>query len=108
MTPRATRGEDVAELSALADELLEQATEIRRQWAALHEALGLDAPDVDGPAAADDASAADAADPEMVRLVALDLMLAGTPHDDVRAHLVATFGDAPIVDATVADVFAEG
>jgi len=47
MTPRATRGEDVAELSALADELLAQATEIRRQWAALSEALGveLEAPD---------------------------------------------------------------
>ncbi len=74
------------ELTALADELLEQATEIRRQWAELGETLGLDAPP---PAEADPAPADDQ---DMVRLVALDMVLDGHSREEVRDHLAATFG----------------
>ena len=96
------------QLTMLADELLQQAGEIRRQWSELAEALGADIPPppeiedlppaapprADAPAAAPAASAAaeaDMADP--VRLVALDMMLSGRSREEVRTYLSATFGD---------------
>lgn len=77
----------LGELSALADELLEQAAEIRHQWAELGETLGLDPPT---PPLVAEPQPADEPDP--VRLVALDMMLSGRSRDEVRDHLDATFG----------------
>src|SRR4051812_25191782 len=88
-----TRRQELDELTALADELLEQATEIRRQWAELGDTLGLEPP----PAPEPSTSATD--DP--VRLVALDMMLSGNTREEVRDHLVATFGEGerePLLD----------
>jgi hypothetical protein len=91
------------ELTALADELLEQASEVRRQWAELSETLGV-APPEPAPAAEratpDGAPARDAADAaereseaDPVRLVALDMMLSGRSRNEVRDYLQQTFGD---------------
>jgi hypothetical protein len=87
------------ELTSLADELLSQASEVRRQWAELSEALGVDAPEpapvaeratppVPAPSDADDGASDDP-----VRLVALDMMLSGRSREEVREYLRATFGD---------------
>jgi hypothetical protein len=96
----------IDELAALADELLEQATEVRRQWSELGETLGVEPPS-DGArvvARPDDGAPGSApaegtplggseADP--MRLVALDMMLSGRSRDEVRDYLRATFGDEP-------------
>ena len=85
------------QLVMLADELLEQATEIRRQWSDLAEALGAELPPPEPVASPPvgarmpPAPAEDEADP--VRLVALDMMLSGRSRDEVRTYLDATFGD---------------
>jgi hypothetical protein len=89
------------ELTHLADELLAQASEVRRQWAELSETLGVDVPEP-APAAEPRHSRGEAppeeqqaerpeADP--VRLVALDMMLSGRSREEVREYLRATFGD---------------
>jgi hypothetical protein len=112
------RGDDrdpIDELAMLADDLLQQATEIRRQWEELGEALGLDLPAPTPEAApeplrppagaAAGATTSGAADP--VRLVALDMMLSGSSRDEVVQYLSATFGDH--VDESVVDeVFSGG
>ena len=77
------------ELSALADDLLEQATEIRRQWAELGETLGLESPE---PAPVPERRE-EGGDADAVRLVALDMMLSGRSRDEVREYLQATFGE---------------
>jgi hypothetical protein len=106
----------IDELAMLADELLQQAAEIRRQWQELGEALGMDLP-AEGAPTADDLEPLTAraapqprveipqdaqsggADP--VRLVALDMMLSGSSRDEVVEYLSATFGDH--VDESVID-----
>ena len=101
------------ELVLLADELLEQATEIRQQWTELADVLGA------RPAEAEPAAAADAApaeegpngggggeDAEAVRLVALDMMLSGRSRDEVGEYLAATFAEAD-VEAILDDVFSQ-
>jgi hypothetical protein len=45
--PRPAENSVLDELTILADELLEQASAVRRQWAELNEALGVDAPIVE-------------------------------------------------------------
>jgi hypothetical protein len=80
----------VDELSALADELLSQAAEIRRQWAELGETLGLEPPEP-SPVPERRSAESDVADP--VRLVALDMVLSGRSREEVRDYLRATFGD---------------
>ena len=111
------------ELAMLADELLQQATEIRRQWQELGDALGVDAaaetrrpeerrpeeplPEEPAPepvrtappAPVAPATMSGSADP--VRLVALDMMLSGSSRDEVVEYLSATFGDH--VDESVVD-----
>ena len=89
------------ELTSLADELLSQASEVRRQWAELSETLGVEPPEPapaaerrTAPAPPAAAAAQDErpeADP--VRLVALDMMLSGRSREEVREYLTATFGD---------------
>ena len=85
------------ELTNLADELLSQASEVRRQWAELSETLGVEPPEpapvaeraaVPAPSEADDGASDDP-----VRLVALDMMLSGRSREEVREYLRATFGD---------------
>jgi hypothetical protein len=96
----------IADLTTLADDLLEQASEIRRQWAELGEALGVDLP-AGGPAevpAPSDVAAVDPAagapteppraEEDPVRLVALDMMLSGRSREDIDSYLRQTFGDA--------------
>ena len=101
MDHRVPDEEALDELTNLADELLAQASEVRRQWAELSEALGVEAPE---PApAAERANAVAASSPEEteareaeadpVRLVALDMMLSGRSREDVREYLSATFGE---------------
>jgi hypothetical protein len=95
MEERAADRDTLAELTALVDELLEQAAEVRRQWADLSETLSVEPAAPEPAAASGDADAAAGtpdADPE--RLVALDMMLSGQSREEVRDHLHATFGEA--------------
>ena len=94
-------GDDRDDLAALADELLHHAAEIRKQWSELAAAAGIDAAPL-SPAPREDN------DNELVRmrLVALDMMLAGAARGDVAVHLRETFGDHG-VDAVVDEVFSQ-
>jgi hypothetical protein len=129
MAERDPAREDKTELMALADELLAQATEIRRQWSELAVALGDDEaaaalaaqPPVAAPAPAPTAASAPTEpepEPEvdteagrepsedLRRLVALDMLLYGSTREEVTEHLRQTFGDEGI-DELVASVFQE-
>ncbi len=97
------RHDTLGDLSALADELLEQATEIRRQWAELGETLGLEPPE---PAPVAARRVAEPAEADPVRLVALDMMLSGHSRDAIRDYLRATFGDGDR-EAVLDEVFAQ-
>lgn len=94
--------DDLRDLTALADELLTQAGEIRRQWADLAAAVGADGPGV--PLAEE--PAAEAGDDEPIRLVALDMALSGAGEHEVTAHLEKTFPGVN-VDRIVDAVFRE-
>lgn len=80
-------------LAELADDLLQQASELRRQWELLGQALASETPP---PRAAEDDREADAArqgaeaDPRL--LIALDMVLSGRTRDEVGAYLRSTFG----------------
>ncbi|HEX8082732.1 MAG TPA: hypothetical protein VF529_00480 [Solirubrobacteraceae bacterium] len=109
MDDRTPEDSPLDELAALADELLSQATDVRRQWAELGEALGLEPapqPQANRPEPpAEPPGGWPEADP--VRLVALDMMLAGRSREEVREYLRATFGKD--VGADVLDeIFTEG
>jgi hypothetical protein len=93
--PRAT------DLAALAEELAEQAAEIRRQWGELAGALG-----VEGPADLEVQEAPEIGVADPARLVALDMLLAGHGRDEVAAHLAQTFGEEHAGKVT-REVFAE-
>lgn len=112
MDDRAPDRDTLDELADLADELLRQAADVRRQWAELGETLGLEpapapraraaeVPEDDGERAATQFANADP-----VRLVALDMMLSGRSREEVDEYLRATFGDD--VDPTILDeIFSE-
>lgn len=87
-------GGDLQELANLADDLLEQAATMRRQWTELAQAVGLEG----APAAG--------ANAERMRLVALDMVLSGASRDQVAEHLQRTFGTGD-VDVVVDEVFDE-
>lgn len=91
--------DDRERLTALADELLRQAAEIRRQWSELAEAVGIDA-----AAARAQGGAAQPDELEQMRLVALDMMLSGASADQVAQQLRTAFGRDD-VDGVVDDVF---
>jgi hypothetical protein len=97
------RHDTVSDLSALADELLEQATEIRRQWAELGETLGIETPE---PAPTARRREPEAAEADPVRLVALDMMLSGHSREAIRDYLRATFGEGDR-EAVLDEVFAQ-
>jgi hypothetical protein len=96
-----TGGQD---LMALADELLIEAAEIRRQWAQLASALDVDA-EARAPSVVHRAPST-AAEDDPRRLVALDMLLSGRTRDEVTEHLIRTFG-AEGVKPVVDTVFSE-
>lgn len=96
--------EDLRALANLADDLLEQAAMMRRQWTELAEAVGLEGAARTPPNGANGASPGGEA--ERMRLVALDMVLSGASRDDVAEHLHRTFGSDD-VDDVVDQVFAE-
>lgn len=96
--------EALDQLAMLADELLDQAAEIRGQWAQLAATLGVEPAGEAGPPAADGNAAAPDAGADPVRLVALDMMLAGSSRTEVVEHLRATFGE-DVDEQIVDDVF---
>ena len=96
---------DERELTELADELLLQATEIRRQWTQLAGALGMEDPSGTLDAAIEGSRSWDAGD-DSARLVALDMLLSGRSREEIADHLRRTFDDLD-VDAVVESVFAD-
>ena len=87
------------QLTMLADELMQQAGEIRRQWVELAEVLGAELPEPEErPVPAPVAEPAPASNGheehlDPIRLVALDMMLSGRSREEVRTYLDATFGE---------------
>ena len=87
------------ELLALADALLEEAAEMRRQWGELHRVLrGETAPE--RPAGARDA------DTDPRRLLAVELMLGGSSRADIEQRLRREFGDVA-AEEVLADVYGD-
>ena len=82
-------GDRLGELADLASDLLEQATEMRRQWAELAEAIGRESSL--SPGAAAPASPAPDTSADQARLVALDMMLSGRTRAETEEHLRRTF-----------------
>lgn len=102
MEGEAQEREALDQLTVLADELLMQAGEIRRQWAELAEMLGAEPETAGSPD--DPGDGERAGDAESIRLVALDMMLSGSSREEVGGYLDATFG-AEDREALLDDVF---
>ena len=98
--------EDLRALANLADELLEQAGVMRRQWTELAQAVGLEGADRTPANGANGVNGVAGGETERMRLVALDMVLSGASRDQVAEHLHRTFADGD-VDRVVEDVFAE-
>ena len=97
LTLAAARGQ----LSAVADDLLEQAAEIRRQWAKLGDTLRAAGLDEEGENAEQTASARRASS---ARLAAVDMAQDGASREDVEAYLRDELGvEDP--DAILEEVF---
>jgi hypothetical protein len=99
-----TDGDRLNELADLANDLLEQATEMRRQWAELAEAIGREGsltldPGAEAPPSGDPAT-------DQARLVALDMMLSGRTREETDAHLRRTFSGQDF-SALLDEVFSE-
>ena len=76
---------------------------MREHWTRVAEAAGLDLPVENTAAPAEFPSAPE--DPLLrMRLVGLDMILAGASRDDIAAHLRSTFGGDD-VDQVVDDLF---
>jgi hypothetical protein len=100
-----TEGDRLGELADLANDLLEQATEMRRQWAELAEAIGRES-----SLTLDDATVASPDAPDVpgdeARLVALDMMLSGRTREETAEHLSRTFAGGDFGEL-LDEVFAE-
>ena|SRR3712207_2937479 len=87
------------QLTMLADELMQQAGEIRRQWVELADVLGAEVPEPEerpavlAPVPDVIGEPEHPEDQDPIRLVALDMMLSGRSRDEVRSYLDATFGE---------------
>ena len=98
------------QLAELADDLLEQAAEIRLQWSRLGDALraaGVEAADsaYSGPAADSSLSPEDLArGPASARLVAVDMAHEGSSRDEVEAYLREAL-EVEDADSILDDVF---
>jgi ketosteroid isomerase-like protein len=93
------------QLADVADDLLEQAAEIRRQWARLGDALRAAGVEADEAGEAfdedDDAAPAPFAGPASVRLAAVDMAQEGATREEVDVYLRDEHGvedTAPILD----------
>lgn len=113
MDDRPPERDPLDELAELADELLRQATDVRRQWTELGETLGLEPPPAprraEAPAGArrgGDGAGATWPDADPVRLVALDMMLSGRSREEVGEYLRATFGE-DVNPAVLDEIFSE-
>jgi hypothetical protein len=98
-----TARQEADDLSALADELLDQAARMRRQWNQLAEAVGIEGA---APSGAPPNGVPTGEEADRMRLVALDMVLSGAGRDEVAEHLHRTF-DSEDVDRVVDAVFAE-
>jgi hypothetical protein len=79
------------QLTAIADELVEQAAAIRRQWAELAEVLG-GSDQVERRRAPRAGEQGPGATPrQTIRLVAIDMMLAGDSREDIAVYLREAF-----------------
>ncbi|HEX8121481.1 MAG TPA: hypothetical protein VF549_09475 [Solirubrobacteraceae bacterium] len=108
MDDRAPDERPLDELAALADELLHQASDVRRQWTELGAALGLEPAPQPQQQNADGTEQDPAAwpEPDPVRLVALDMMLDGRSREEVGEYLRTTFGtDVP--EDVLDEIFSE-
>ena len=94
--------DDPDDVQALVEDLLRQAAAMREQWTRVAEAAGLEPP-TEGPPDPDFPSVPED-DLVRMRLVGLDMMLAGASRDDVVAHLRSTFGEEH-VEHVVDDIF---
>lgn len=94
------------DLLALADALLAEAGEVRRQWADLHRALrGEPQEQASQEVRRREAREANpGADPR--RLVAVEMMLAGRSRGEVEQHLRREYGDAA-ADEILAEVYGD-
>ena len=92
------------DLLALADALLAEAGEVRKQWADLHRALRGEPEETAAPEARrrESRREAPAADPR--RLIAVEMMLAGRSRGEVEQHLRREYGDAA-ADEILAEVY---
>jgi hypothetical protein len=94
------------ELSELADELLEQATEIRRQWGELAEVLGADLDAGTRGARGSRFVRKGSETAETMRLVAIDMLLSGHGRTEIGAYLRDAFSAEdvrPVLDEVFAD-----
>ena len=83
------------------EDLLQQAAAMREHWTRVAEAAGIELPAEQAPANLPSAPE----DPLLrMRLVGLDMILAGASRDDIAAHLRSTFGDDD-VDQVVDELF---
>lgn len=117
MDDRPPERDPLDELAELADELLRQATDVRRQWSELGETLGLEpapaprsastpAPSAPAAPGAANGQAGTWPDADPVRLVALDMMLSGRSREEVGEYLRATFGE-DVNPAVLDEIFSE-
>jgi len=87
------------ELLALTDELLNQASELRRHWSYLHQALRGESSE--RPERTPDEVEPNA-DPR--RLIAVDMILAGRSRDEVHAFLESEYGAGSAAEV-MADIY---
>lgn len=92
------------ELLRLADQLLEEAAEMRKQWADLHKALRGEQPEA--PSRRQDTRPQREADADPRRLVAVEMMLAGRSREEVERHLRREFGD-DAAEEVLSEVYAD-
>jgi len=94
------------DLAAVVDALLQEAAELKRQWAELHRALGGETPARERPRGRPQEAGAGTEAPDPRRLIALEMLLAGRNRDDVEAYLTAEFG--PDADEVLEEIFGSG
>jgi hypothetical protein len=106
-TDQQPAGSSREELIVLADALLAEAGEVRRQWGDLHRALRGDAPEEAPKEAKRRGMRREEADTDPRRLVAVEMMLAGRSREEIERHLHREFGAAAAAEV-LAQVYADG
>jgi hypothetical protein len=104
MSEPARGGPNDRDLLRIADELLEEVAEIKRQWAELARSVGAEVPRPERS----DAVPLEAPEPaDAGRLVAVEMMLSGRSEADVAAYLHEQFGPDR-AEAILAEVYSRG